>query len=54
MIVDKIEIDEDEKSINDYINDSLKISIKDESKKKIEKVNIYIILKNKTYNRKFH
>ena len=43
MIVDKIEIGEDEK-ITDDNDDSLiiKESIKDESKKKIEKVNINI------------
>ena len=43
MIVDKIEIDDDEK-ITDDDNDNLYATktIKDESKKKIEKVNIFI------------
>ena len=40
MIVDKIEIDEDEKSIDNNSNIYLNQSIKDISKKKIEKVNI--------------
>ena len=40
MIVDKIEIDDDEKSINDNSEIYLQNSIKNESKKKIEKVNI--------------
>ena len=42
MIVDKIEIDEDEQSLIDKDNYCPKESIKDESKKKIEKVNFYI------------
>ena len=46
MIVDKIEIDEDEKSINDSGDYFIKESIKDESKKKIEKVNIIYNSKN--------
>ena len=43
MIVDKIEINEDEKSTEDN-NDNIyvKESMKEESKKKIEKVNIII------------
>ena len=43
MIVDKIEINEDEKSTEDN-NDNIyvKESMKEESKKKIEKVNITI------------
>ena len=44
MIVDKIEIDEDEKSLIDKDNYFPKESIKDESKKKIEKVNILYII----------
>ena len=40
MIVDKIEVDEDEKSIDDNNNIYFDIAIKDDSKKKIEKVNI--------------
>jgi hypothetical protein len=44
MIVDKIEIDEDEKSINDNDNCFLNEPIKEESKKKIEKVNIIYII----------
>ena len=42
MIVDKIELDEDEKYESDYDNENNK-SIKMESKKKIQKVNIIII-----------
>ena len=42
MIVDKIELDEDEKFESDYDNENNK-SIKMESKKKIQKVNIIII-----------
>ncbi len=38
MIVDKIELDEDEKCESDYDNENNK-SIKMESKKKIQKVN---------------
>ena len=40
MIVDKIEIDDDEKSINDNSEIYFQKAIKNESKKKIEKVNI--------------
>jgi len=40
MIVDKIEIDDDEKSINDNSEIYLQKTIKNESRKKIEKVNI--------------
>ena len=39
MIVDKIEVDEDEKSISDYYNKNTIQSVRNESRKKIEKVN---------------
>lgn len=42
MIVDKIELDEDEKSISDYYNKNTMRSVRNESRKKIEKVNKYI------------
>jgi len=40
MIVDKIELDEDEKSISDYYNKNTIRSVRNE--KKIEKVNKYL------------
>ena len=40
MIVDKIEIDDDEKSLNDNSEIYFQKTIRNESKKKIEKVNI--------------
>ena len=39
MIVDKIELDENEKSISDYFNKNTISSMRNESRKKIEKVN---------------
>jgi hypothetical protein len=39
MIVDKIELDEKEKSISDYFNKNTIRSMRNESRKKIEKVN---------------
>lgn len=53
MIVDKIELDEDEKSQIDNNKYNLNKSLNNESKKKIEKVNIYIIYTKKN-NREFH
>lgn len=53
MIVDKIELDEDEKSQIDNNKYNLNKSLDNESKKKIEKVNIYIIYTKKN-NREFH
>lgn len=53
MIVDKIELDEDEKSQIDINKYNLNKSLNNESKKKIEKVNIYIIYTKKN-NREFH
>ena len=47
MIVDKIELDEDEKSQIDINKYNLNKSLNNESKKKIEKVNIYIIYTKK-------
>ncbi len=47
MIVDKIELDEDEKSQIDNNKYNLNKSLNNESKKKIEKVNIYIIYTKK-------
>lgn len=47
MIVDKIELDEDEKSQIDNNKYNLNKSLDNESKKKIEKVNIYIIYTKK-------
>ena len=46
MIVDKIEFDKDEKSISDYYNKNTMRTMRNESRKKIEKVN-----KNKIYNK---
>ena len=46
MIVDKIELDENEKSISDYFNKNTIRSMRNESRKKIEKVN-----KNNIYNK---
>lgn len=44
MIVDKIELDEDEKSQIDNNKYNMNKSLNNESKKKIEKVNIYIFI----------
>lgn len=46
MIVDKIEFDKDEKSISDYYNKTTMRTMRNESRKKIEKVN-----KNNIYNK---
>jgi len=51
MIVDKIELDEDEKSISDYYNKNTMRTMRNESRKKIEKVNKYKIFNKLNNNR---
>ena len=51
MIVDKIELDEDEKYINDYYNKNTMRTMRNESRKKIEKLNKYKIFNKLNNNR---